>query len=927
MSYLTGDPLEVRVRIAFGAAIAADPATWTWTDVTEWWHISEDVAISWGRSQGADQPETSTLALTLKNTDGRFTSGHPMSPYWPNVRKWTPISVDIDLGDGVAWRNRFSGYIRRWPLTWPGRSAEMALARIEAVGILGRINRGSPPARSPMFRTFSATGPVAYWPAEDGVLSQQAAAAIAGQGPLRVSGIVEFKRVPDYSYEGITVTRYGTAALADLSGGGQLAAALPAAAVTATAAGAWTVHAAIRADYSTLPSDTVLMEWTCDSGTYRRWQLKMTTLSRTQVIGYNVAGAPTTLIDYGSTTSTFVSYGVSASVSAGTVTVRLDGGPATNLPGSTTFSGQLGGVLSVAVNPASATATAELLAGHVAVWARAPLPVEAVPTSSVDAAGVFVREARRSFQNESAGDRLRRLAAEDGVPLTMPTVPLWSYQRMGWQPQSTPMPLYEECEAADGGLLYESGFGLAYLPRAARYNAPVTLTIDADARQLAGAFEPTDDDQLLRNSWTVERTEGSSATADDPASIAVQGRIEASANLNLASDAPLADQAGWRLRQSTVAEPRYPSVGINLGSSRELAAAWVACRPGSRIQVVNPPPQAVPGVIDQLVVGASETFRGRQSWRASMSVVPAAPWQVATAGGARRAATDGSTLAADTDLAGATVVSAGFAATAASSWPTADVGGSWTVEGTASDYSASGGVGRMALGTVLVSRRAIVGTSRADADMVATITAPLAVDGDIQPMLGLRWTDNNNTYLYVVELRPDQSIWAGIEKRVAGVQSTIGKTQTALAPGAALRMRARARGTLLAMRVWLATDPEPTTWDCTGTDSALTAGRQACRAILGTGNTNVAPVVTWDDVRVFDPTTLSLASTAGLWTTKASAMPLDLAVGGERVTVSAIAGSSSPQTATVSARAVNGVERSWPAGTPVQVWQPAVAPL
>lgn len=76
-------------------------------------------------------------------------------------------------------------------------------------------------------------------------------------------------------------------------------------------------------------------------------------------------------------------------------------------------------------------------------------------------------------------------------------------------------------------------------------------------------------------------------------------------------------------------------------------------------------------------------------------------------------------------------------------------------------------------------------------------------------------------------------------------------------------------------------------------------------------------------------TSLSLATTAanGLWTTAAADFPLDLRVGEEQVTVSAISGSSSPQTATVSARAVNGVSAAWPAGTEVDVWLPAVAAL
>ncbi|TDC35655.1 hypothetical protein E1211_15210 [Micromonospora sp. 15K316] len=76
-------------------------------------------------------------------------------------------------------------------------------------------------------------------------------------------------------------------------------------------------------------------------------------------------------------------------------------------------------------------------------------------------------------------------------------------------------------------------------------------------------------------------------------------------------------------------------------------------------------------------------------------------------------------------------------------------------------------------------------------------------------------------------------------------------------------------------------------------------------------------------------TSLSLASTTenGPWTTDPTDFPLDIRVGGERVTLSAISGTSSPQTATISARGVNGIQRSWPAGTAVDVWQPAVSAL
>lgn len=73
-------------------------------------------------------------------------------------------------------------------------------------------------------------------------------------------------------------------------------------------------------------------------------------------------------------------------------------------------------------------------------------------------------------------------------------------------------------------------------------------------------------------------------------------------------------------------------------------------------------------------------------------------------------------------------------------------------------------------------------------------------------------------------------------------------------------------------------------------------------------------------------TSLSLAVEAGrlLWITGSGApqFPIDLDVGGARVRVTAISGASSPQTATVNATVVNGVNKIIPAGTPVRLWRP-----
>lgn len=62
-------------------------------------------------------------------------------------------------------------------------------------------------------------------------------------------------------------------------------------------------------------------------------------------------------------------------------------------------------------------------------------------------------------------------------------------------------------------------------------------------------------------------------------------------------------------------------------------------------------------------------------------------------------------------------------------------------------------------------------------------------------------------------------------------------------------------------------------------------------------------------------------ATAPLWTTSAGDMPFDIIVGGERMTVTAVSGATSPQTFTVT-RAVNGVTKTHATGTSVHVFTP-----
>jgi hypothetical protein len=73
-------------------------------------------------------------------------------------------------------------------------------------------------------------------------------------------------------------------------------------------------------------------------------------------------------------------------------------------------------------------------------------------------------------------------------------------------------------------------------------------------------------------------------------------------------------------------------------------------------------------------------------------------------------------------------------------------------------------------------------------------------------------------------------------------------------------------------------------------------------------------------------TSLSVSTTnpgSPLWTTSAGDLPFDILVAGERMTVTAISGASSPQAFTV-VRSVNSVVKAQTAGAPLTLFYPPI---
>jgi hypothetical protein len=243
-----------------------------------------------------------------------------------------------------------------------------------------------------------------------------------------------------------------------------------------------------------------------------------------------------------------------------------------------------------------------------------------------------------AWQGETAAARMIRLCSEEGVPLTV-TGDIATSAPVGPQKPAPLLDLLRECAEADGGLFGESADRreLTYRTRGDLYNQAPTLTLDYAAGHLAEPFEPVEDD-TVRNSWEVQRDGGSTGTAslddgplstlDPPDGI---GLYEDSVSLNLYQDEQTDPTAHWLLHLSTWDEPRYPSVTVLLHKAPELIPAVQALREGDKIRIENLPKQFTgSGTAELLVDSLAETLLPR-AWTITFNCSPAGPWNVAAA--------------------------------------------------------------------------------------------------------------------------------------------------------------------------------------------------------------------------------------------------------------------------------------------------------
>lgn len=193
--------------------------------------------------------------------------------------------------------------------------------------------------------------------------------------------------------------------------------------------------------------------------------------------------------------------------------------------------------------------------------------------------------------------------------------------------------------------------------------------------------------------------------------------------------------------------------------------------------------------------------------------------------------------------------------TTANGWGSAESGQAWTISGgAAADYSVSGSLGRHSLSAVNSSRWTVVAAPSVDFDVTATVATDALATGASQFVyLAGRFVDTSNTYSARVEFTTTQAVAFTVRSRIAAAETQLGGGTVASLTHAANRrfsVRLKVVGSTLMAKIWLATADEPTAWNVTVTDTALTEpGSVGFRSFLATGNTNVLPVTaTFDNL-------------------------------------------------------------------------------
>jgi hypothetical protein len=898
-----GNPVQVELYI-----------NGSWVDITAYVMVRDDsgnISITRGRRDEGSTAEQATCQLTLNNRDGRWSPRNPTGPYYGHLGRNQAIRVSVPNGLGGK-SYRFQGEVSIWPQSWDPTGTDV-WTDIEASGILRRLSQGPAPAYSVIREAVSGLSLdtlKAYWPCEDPEGSATIASALVNGSAMVFDGTPQLATftqfgasdpLPTFTNAGMTggVAKYDMTSVTEYQLRYLLA--IPKGGMRDTGV-------ISRLTFSDLDTIVYLDVHFNDPpgglGSYGG-PGTLTVVARDGDQAELALGGTQSLTMDARARLLLVSLEVSNNGANLAITLRaldllnsIEDSCAASAVGS-----NVSRVLSVGIAPETlggGPGASDTAVGHVM------LQTDITPST----------ELGRSLQpsGETAGRRIQRLCDEQGIAFES-IGDLDDTVAMGGQDRQNPLTVMQEAELADTGMLYESmpTLGLGYRTRASLTNQDAQLTLNYTGFNLSEIPTPVEDDRYIQNQVTVTvndvsqtyaETSGALSTAVPPVGVGVYGE-EVTLNLNDPGEA--LNQAAWRVHLGTVDEPRYPEISVNLAhssfvSNPALKQAVLGLRQGDRIVIQNMPSWLPPGDVDQILLGFQETITHFEH-RLTFVCAPASPYQVAVSNTAlARIDTDGSELitavdASETSLdvrptapntglwvtdsaefpfdirVGGEVMTVSaispwltdtFNRSVSSGWGTADSGQVWSVVGgSASDFAVSAGVATHTLTTTNVSRRSFIDTTFTEFDYYGDITvSATATGGSLYGALTGRYIDGSNLFQARLEFNTSGTTVLSLRRILSGTDTLL--AQWALVDpyvaGTYYRVRFQVSGSTLRAKAWPATDAvETPEWQVTATDSSISSVLFfGTRSISDSANTNVNPVIRYQNLRIVNPQTFTV---------------------------------------------------------------------
>lgn len=560
-------------------------------------------------------PEASAEPTTwdLLATDTTCTGSNVTLRCW-RVNGNTNTSPVFHFDDLSIEAVEIVGTVERWPVDWDD-TATISWASIEITGISYQLGLGQEPLQSPIRRQLLASGPWAYWPLEDKDGVTAASSAVTGGRTAKLAGTVAFGGLdcPPGALSAATLQTAGNRITGTV-------------ALTMLQAGTADGYAAMA--YFRLPtlpgSEQTLMEIAA-VGRVTRWVIRAAAVGW-WIYGYD--GGGTAVVTSGvhlytidptrwfaiqleceeigggaSTNWTLIWHQVGSDVS-----YTASGSYSSRAPWFTSMA---------AVAPVDGTLVSHMWAGP-----------DELPF--VDFTFMLVSA---GYTGELVSDRIPRLGLEGGMSIG---VEPGTSEAAGIQKPGTANQGIRAAEAADMGILYESGAYQMYRPHGARRNQPVWMTWQiASDGDVSGRPQPVDDDQRLRNRWTVTREDGGEATWEDADNIRRRRPRPDTATVNIDDPERLPHQASWRVHIDTWPEYRWPQVDVDLTDNPDLLALWRGRPYAPRVTLTGVPSQGPIGRDPSLIVEGWTQEITSHSWRVTASCSPARPWDVGVYGQSR----------------------------------------------------------------------------------------------------------------------------------------------------------------------------------------------------------------------------------------------------------------------------------------------------